>query len=1042
MQNITPDSSSVTSRPTESELDHKLAELVNWQRFATHLPDLTAGDIEQIKLDNNSNVAQQKLGLYRKWLQTSTKASWEYVITALEKAKENVLADEIKMKFNAVSSCSSLLPNFSGATEAQFPSSQGIYLTSEEIVVEELKKLHRSFTTLAKDVRCKLDELVKSGTSSVHDIAVFIQEARVCGIKGLTGMETIDELFEAILPHNDYLDCELLEMIVEEYLDRNDITKVKTHINKVKLFKRTTPIKTLKDKLHQYTSIPNISDMHLIVTIKLQADWGRVTLESIEKLVHNLLDYRQTARIFKVESGSISVMLLLPKEKLQHFIVSSSQKLQFMHLTGIFRLQIGAITIFEERENKNFSFESAFLESSQCGDDEAVRFLLDLGVNVNYGNSEGQTALILASKSGEEDVVQTLLSAGANINHKDKNGHTALMVSNTVKIFLLLQPNADINISIHKRSTPLMMACDLGYLTVVETLLRLNNDPNVQNKLGWSALIFASCNGHLQIVELLLEENADPNLCTNARCTALIFSSHNGYHQVVEILLQKGANPNIQENNGLTALMFACQKGHHHVVEVLLKKGADPDIHAGEGQTALMVASRNGHLQIVELLLEENADPNLCTNARCTALIFSSHNGYHQVVEILLQKGANPNIQENNGLTALMFACQKGHHQVVEVLLKKGADPDIHAGKGQTALMVASSKGHLPVVEQLLNENADPNIHNNEGWTALIGASQNGHVQIAELLLRKKADSNACDNQGHTALMFASLNGHLQLSELLLRENADPNVCSSTGWTPLLLASKNGHSNVIEILLQYKANPHFEIRKDLDSFTIATVIGKTDIVKTFLNCSEIRFESLSMGWYYACQLGHVPIITLLSNRVDTVSNHTDLIISCAEGDSGTVVNQLISGKMTPDVQFIHGITPLMISSSCGHIDVVGALIQSGANVNKTDEFGGTALDYAEVAKQDTTQVLLLQYDGLHGIDLDSKVREFLLASVDDISIEKNISNVQSPRSSRKQRSLNISSVKRYLEDTYLTKHQSAGYTNNPLTTDFNDLNWD
>ena len=982
MQNITPDSSSVTSRPTESELDHELAELVNWQRFATHLPDLTAGDVEQIKLDNNSNVAQQKLGLYRKWLQTSTIASWEYVITGLEKAKENVLADEIKKKFNAVSSCSSLLQNFSGATEAQFHSSQGIYLTSEEIVVEELKKLHRSFTTLARDIRCKLDELVKSGTSSVHDIAVFIQEARVCGIKGLTGMKTIDELFEAILPHNDYLDCELLEMIVEEYLDDDDITKVKAHIDKVKLFKHTTPIKTLKNKLQQYTTTPNISDMHLIVTIKLQADWGRVTLESIEKLVQNLLQYQHKVRILKVESGSISVMLLLPKGKLQHFIVSSSQKLQFMRLTGIFRLQIGTVTVFEERENKNFSFESAFLESSQCGDDEAVHFLLDLGVNINYSNSEGQTALILATKSDEEDVVQTLLSAGANINHKDNNGHTALMVSNTVKIFLLLlQPNADIDISMHKSSTPLMMACDLGYLTVVETLLRLNNNPNVQNKLGWSALIFASCNGHLQMVELLLEENADPNVCTNAGCTALIFSSHNGYHQVVEILLQKGANPNIQENNGLTALMFACRKGHHQVVEVLLKKGAGPDIHAGEGQTALLVASFKGYLQVVEQLLNENADPN---------------------------------ILDNCGWTALMFAC---------------------------------FKGHLPLAELLLKGNANPNIHNNEGWTALMVASQNGHLQLAELLLKKNADPNASDNEGWTVLMIASENGHLLLVELLLKKNADPNAHDNEGWTALMLASHNGHSNVIKMLLQYKANPHLENRKHLDSFTIATVKGNTDIVNTFLNDSEIRFESLSMGWYYACRLGHVPIIKLLSNRVVTISNQTDLIISCAEGDLGIVVDQLMSGKMTPDVQFIHGVTPLMISSSCGHTDIVEALIQSGANVNKTDEFGYTAFDYAKVAKQNTTQALLL-YDGLHGIDLDSRIRtpeESLYKTVDDISTKKDISNLQSPRSSRRQRSLNISSTKKYLEesiDTHFIKHQSAEYTNNALTIDLNDLNWD
>ena len=108
-----------------------------------------------------------------------------------------------------------------------------------------------------------------------------------------------------------------------------------------------------------------------------------------------------------------------------------------MRLTGIFRLQIGAITIFEERENKNFSFESAFLESSQCGDDEAVQFLLDLGVDVDYSNSEGQTALLLASKSGEAEVVQTLMSAGANINHKDIYGYTALMVSKTNKITLV-----------------------------------------------------------------------------------------------------------------------------------------------------------------------------------------------------------------------------------------------------------------------------------------------------------------------------------------------------------------------------------------------------------------------------------------------------------------------------------------------------------------------------------------------------------------------------------------------------------------------------
>ena len=113
--------------------------------------------------------------------------------------------------------------------------------------------------------------------------------------------------------------------------------------------------------------------------------------------------------------------------------------------------------------------------------------------------------------------------------------------------------------------------------------------------------------------------------------------------------------------------------------------------------------------------------------------------------------------------------------------------------------------------------------------------------------------------------------------------------------------------------------------------------------------------------------------TLLSNRVDIISNQTDLIISCAEGDLGTVIDQLMSGKITPDIQFIHGVTPLMISSSCGHTDIVEALIQSGTNVNKIDEFGDTALDCTRQVKQDTTQALLLQHHGLHGTELDIRV---------------------------------------------------------------------
>ena len=57
-------------------------------------------------------------------------------------------------------------------------------------------------------------------------------------------------------------------------------------------------------------------------------------------------------------------------------------------------------------------------------------------------------------------------------------------------------------------------------------------------------------------------------------------------------------------------------------------------------------------------------------------------------------------------------------------------------------------------------------------------------------------------------------------------------------------------------------------------------------------------------------------------------------------------------------------------------------------------------------------------------------------------LKKTFSNLQSPRSSGRQRSLNISSFKRYLEepiDTYFNKDQLADCTNNLVTLDLDDL---
>ena len=89
------DMPSVASRPTESELDLELVELVDWQRFATHLPNLTRADIEEIETNCN-HVKDQKLELFGTWLRRSADATWNDVISALERAQEKRLSDTLR----------------------------------------------------------------------------------------------------------------------------------------------------------------------------------------------------------------------------------------------------------------------------------------------------------------------------------------------------------------------------------------------------------------------------------------------------------------------------------------------------------------------------------------------------------------------------------------------------------------------------------------------------------------------------------------------------------------------------------------------------------------------------------------------------------------------------------------------------------------------------------------------------------------------------------------------------------------------------------
>ena len=817
----------------------------------------------------------------------------------------------------------------------------------EKQVKITLESLDRNFSLLMVAVRSSLDHKLQHQQLVLVDFIRWI-EHRMKWVGQLSDVTDLNELFKKLHPYFDFLDCGLIVDMSEQFL--NDecfnedkiglVSELKKHIAKAESLRCSSTVKELKDKL-KILYFPHLTDLSNMpqIQIELHNPWNEATIEGLYLLIQHLLPHRSKQSILKyieIETGSVHVKYIVHESNADCLIAYAQDKLQSMHLIGIYGLTINGELILKEDENMNFTFESALVKAANSGHAEAVQFLLKLGVDKDHCNEEGITALMIASKFGHEQVVQALVSAGANVNIQDNDGWTALII-----------------------------ASQSGHTQVVEQLLKEKGDVNIQTNDGWTALMKASQNSHTQVIEQLLKEQADVNIQNKKRWNALMIASLNGHTQVIGQLFKEHADVNIQSNDGWTALMIASLNGHTQVVEQLLKEQADVKVQSNDGWTALMIASLNGHTQVVEQLLKEDADINIQNNDGWTALMIASQNGHTQVIEQLLKEHTDINIQNNDGWHALMIASQNGHTQVVEQLLKEHEDINIQNKNGWTALMKASQNGHTLVVEQLLKEHEDINIQNKNGWTALMKASQNGHTLVVEKLLKEQADVNIQNKEGITTLMLASANGHKQIVELLTEELIDIDVQEKNGSTALMLACHNGHLEIAECLLLSFADPHIIAYNETTAFSLAAYNGKRDLVNMLLDKAEPTTDEIEKAVVLSCYGGgHPTLITFLSNKLPHLTNEQrELLDSCVKGDLGTVIMKTLD---SPDTPLVLGLTPLMVALSCGHVDIVDALIQTGADVNKQEShLGLTPLFFGvKCCKSSSITETLLMY-GAH-----------------------------------------------------------------------------
>ncbi|KAK3364001.1 ankyrin repeat-containing domain protein [Lasiosphaeria hispida] len=332
-----------------------------------------------------------------------------------------------------------------------------------------------------------------------------------------------------------------------------------------------------------------------------------------------------------------------------------------------------------------------------------------------------------------------------------------------------------------------------------------------------------------------------------------------------------------------------------------------------------VVAASRGSLDVLQLLHRKATVLGVWHPSRGFWLHAASRNGHAAIVRYLVDDaGCEIDLIDSFGRSALMIACSRGRSAVAEELLKRGADTSLSSPAGFTAVEDAASVGDLSSLVLLLNSGG--RVTGNCLWLA----SANGHAAIISHLLQSaELDPGLGDENGWTPLHWACRNGHFEGVLVLLAHGVAVDALDSAGRTPLNRASGAGHPEIVDALLRAGASPVTRDSAKMSPAHLAASIGSDKV----LDCLFTGGVDLDTGDL----LRKMPFPKASwKRRNDMTPSGPPLHLAAENGHSHTVT-YLIEHGADIDKQDSHGQTALFKACSTGREDTVSVLLAAGAN---------------------------------------------------------------------------------------------------------------
>lgn len=612
---------------------------------------------------------------------------------------------------------------------------------------------------------------------------------------------------------------------------------------------------------------------------------------------------------------------------------------------------------------------------------EVIKLLLNLNANVNDVNEDGESALHLACGESDEEIVELLISKNALINVFAKDNTTPLYYGIKTKnlkiVQLLLESGAFVEYDEIPASLnickPIHTVIAAGCRKMIEILIKHGLDVNMKIEENLmehpSFLHIAVKYDQLDIAKILLDKKADTQIKNDRGRTPLHIAVDRGNKDMIVLLLNYGADTTLLDKLSLTPFHIACSRKNVECVQLFLSIGVNVNAETEIGETSLHLACAVGNVQIVQLLLKSNILNDAKSVDGSTPLHIAVENGHKEIVELLITSGADAQIVNKDGKNALELAVEHQHAEIVERLLWYNHDSDNASNRkcflkallqydrhGQRVfdsflkykfsikaedankneiLFTAVKKGYYLIVEDIINYDVDLNNIQENGDPLLHVASKNGQHDIVNLLLKHGADLHAKNCNGETVMLCAVQNNDAELVETFIRHGVD------IAQMPELLHTviqnwKNNSIYMIDILLKHNLNINYCNRDGLNALHLILLLLEKE--NEFCNqwidfVADIIDYLLSRG-------ANVDAKT----KLDSTALHMVVSIN---GDDSKIEN-LIGAilKHNPDVNSKDktGCTPLHLAAQMGNCVMIAMLLNSGSDINITNDLGLTPLD--------------------------------------------------------------------------------------------------